>query len=313
MVGIFHTDKRTHTLLPLSSALSHLKEQQQQQHTVLQAWQPIPLHLQQQHQLCLMCVRRGRTSNIHFFHLLTTDSARLVPLHWNVTTGVFLRRCGEGAVQVRVPEVTENLVLVLCRQFRVCEMRQDGHVLNLSVLFQSFPLMYIPLQSLTVKSSTLLYSCRYVYERLTPKGKRPGFPQLFATQMTSALWHGLSGGQALFFASTALSIQLSGVIYNIEQGYLPRAVATSPLWFLLKLAWNQYNINYLVLAFHVSACYPGMWACGVPHGCATWVAMRGRLRVWLMRVWPHVWLWCVRHFGASPTLAGPFRAHGEGY
>lgn len=149
----------------------------------------------------------GRTSNIHFFHLLTTDSARLVPLHWNVTTGVFLRR--------------------------------------------------------------------YVYERLTPKGKRPGFPQLFATQMTSALWHGLSGGQALFFASTALSIQLSGVIYNIEQGYLPRAVATSPLWFLLKLAWNQYNINYLVLAFHILDPVKSLQAWGSTGYWAHWFMLAG--------------------------------------
>mmetsp|Transcript_35415 Transcript_35415/g.89650 ORF Transcript_35415/g.89650 Transcript_35415/m.89650 type:complete len:497 (-) Transcript_35415:257-1747(-) len=151
--------------------------------------------------------RWGRCSNIHFFLLLATDSARLVPLHWNIITGVFLRR--------------------------------------------------------------------YVYERLTPKGKRPGFPQLLATQMTSALWHGLSGGQALFFASTALSIQLSGVIYNIEQGYLPKALAASPPWFLLKLAWNQYNINYLVLAFHILDASKSLQAWGSTGYWAHWFMLAG--------------------------------------
>lgn len=51
--------------------------------------------------LCPPCARRGRCSNIHFFLLLATDSARLVPLHWNIITGVFLRRCVRQRVCVR--------------------------------------------------------------------------------------------------------------------------------------------------------------------------------------------------------------------
>ena len=36
---------------------------------------------------------------------------------------------------------------------------------------------------------------RYVYERLVAKGRKPGFYQLFATQITSAIWHGLYPGE----------------------------------------------------------------------------------------------------------------------
>jgi hypothetical protein len=39
--------------------------------------------------------------------------------------------------------------------------------------------------------------CRYVYERLTPKGRKPGFLQLMATQLTSAIWHGLYPGESV--------------------------------------------------------------------------------------------------------------------
>ena len=67
--------------------------------------------------------------------MLLSDSARVVVSHWNICTGVWLRR--------------------------------------------------------------------YVYERLTPKGKRPGFAQLMATQLVSAIWHGLYPGYLLFFAGSA--------------------------------------------------------------------------------------------------------------
>ncbi|GFH21730.1 hypothetical protein HaLaN_19091, partial [Haematococcus lacustris] len=34
---------------------------------------------------------RGRYANIHFFRLMLVDSGRLVPQHWNIVTGHFLR------------------------------------------------------------------------------------------------------------------------------------------------------------------------------------------------------------------------------
>jgi hypothetical protein len=39
-----------------------------------------------------------------------------------------------------------------------------------------------------------------VYERLTPKGRKAGFIQLMATQLTSAIWHGLYPGEFRFLS-----------------------------------------------------------------------------------------------------------------
>nr|QNL10711.1 LPAT [Haematococcus lacustris]QNL10738.1 acyl-CoA: diacylglycerol acyltransferase 1 [Haematococcus lacustris] len=125
----------------------------------------------------------GRYANIHFFRLMLLDSGRLVPQHWNIVTGQFLRR--------------------------------------------------------------------YVYERLTRAGRKPGFFQLLCTQLTSALWHGLSGGHFLFFASTALAVRSSHVVYGLEQRVLPPGLVRSRVWWLAKVVWTQYLINYLVLAFHI--------------------------------------------------------------
>ncbi|KAL6747480.1 membrane bound O-acyl transferase family protein [Haematococcus lacustris] len=125
----------------------------------------------------------GRYANIHFFRLMLVDSGRLVPQHWNIVTGQFLRR--------------------------------------------------------------------YVYERLTRAGRKPGFSQLLCTQLTSALWHGLSGGHFLFFASTALAVRSSHVVYSLEQRVLPPGLVRSGVWWLAKVVWTQYLINYLVLAFHI--------------------------------------------------------------
>ena len=44
---------------------------------------------------------------------------------------------------------------------------------------------------------------QYVYERLTPKGRKPSFKTLLATQLVAGVWHGLFPGYALFFASSA--------------------------------------------------------------------------------------------------------------
>lgn len=64
-------------------------------------------------------------------------------------------------------------------------------------------------KKLQISTSTIvsIACCRYVYERLTPAGKRPGFPQLLATQLVSGVWHGLYPGYLIFFASSALMLQ----------------------------------------------------------------------------------------------------------
>lgn len=41
---------------------------------------------------------------------------------------------------------------------------------------------------------------RYVYERLTPPGRKPTFMTLMVTQLVSGIWHGLYPGYIMFFA-----------------------------------------------------------------------------------------------------------------
>ncbi len=48
------------------------------------------------------------------------------------------------------------------------------------------------------------------------KGSKPGFRELFITQMTSAVWHGLYAGYQLFFAGTAIWIYFSTLLYKLE-------------------------------------------------------------------------------------------------
>jgi lysophospholipid acyltransferase len=60
-----------------------------------------------------------------------------------------------------------------------------------------------------------------VYERLTPKGQRPSFFTLSATQLVSAVWHGLFPGYPLFFISAAVLFNTSTVLYKIEQNKFP--------------------------------------------------------------------------------------------
>lgn len=52
---------------------------------------------------------------------------------------------------------------------------------------------------------------RYVYERIAPRGRKPGFQSLLFTQLVSAVWHGLYAGYMLFFAGTAVWIYFSQV------------------------------------------------------------------------------------------------------
>jgi hypothetical protein len=53
-----------------------------------------------------------------------------------------------------------------------------------------------------------------VYERVTPKGKRPTFGTLVATQLVSGVWHGLFPGYWLFFATTALMFEAGKTLYR---------------------------------------------------------------------------------------------------
>ena len=53
-----------------------------------------------------------------------------------------------------------------------------------------------------------------MYERVTPKGKRPTFGTLVATQLVSGVWHGLFPGYWLFFATTALMFEAGKTLYR---------------------------------------------------------------------------------------------------
>jgi lysophospholipid acyltransferase len=50
-----------------------------------------------------------------------------------------------------------------------------------------------------------------VYDRLTPKGRKPQLSTLVITQLVSGLWHGIFPGYALFFISCAFFFNSSKV------------------------------------------------------------------------------------------------------
>ena len=58
----------------------------------------------------------------------------------------------------------------------------------------------LPVHFVLLKCDAL---CADVYDRLTPKGKKPLLSTLIITQLTSGLWHGIFPGYALFFLSCA--------------------------------------------------------------------------------------------------------------
>ncbi|KAJ7536337.1 hypothetical protein O6H91_12G065400 [Diphasiastrum complanatum] len=91
----------------------------------------------------------------------------------------------------------------------------------------------------------------YVYERLISRGKKPGFLQLLATQVVSAVWHGLYAGYLLFFINSAIMIAGSRVIYKWQ-----RAIPES--WGLIRRAgwfihflYTSLVLNYACIGFLV--------------------------------------------------------------
>jgi len=108
----------------------------------------------------------------------------------------------------------------------------------------------------------------YVYERLVVPGQKPGFWQLLATQVTSAVWHGLYAGYMLFFVNTSLMIAGSRVIYKWQQA-IPKnnspAVVLGKLFgafytaFVLNLTCMGFLVLYYAdtLAVYKSVYYAG--------------------------------------------------------
>lgn len=90
----------------------------------------------------------------------------------------------------------------------------------------------------------------YVYERLTPPGRRPTFRTVVVTQTVSGIWHGLFPGYWLFFVSSAFMLESSKVLYRYEQGWAPR-LRKFPLWTALKVVYSAYTLNYCAAAFQI--------------------------------------------------------------
>jgi len=90
---------------------------------------------------------------------------------------------------------------------------------------------------------------RYVYERLTPRGRKAGFPQLLATQLVSAIWHGLYPGYLMMFVASALWINSSTVIFKGEQVLLPAVLRDSLPWRGVKIAFQLLTLQYLATSF----------------------------------------------------------------
>ncbi|EPS74023.1 hypothetical protein M569_00723, partial [Genlisea aurea] len=94
----------------------------------------------------------------------------------------------------------------------------------------------------------------YVYERLVKKGQKPGFFQLLATQIVSAVWHGLYPGYILFFFQSAIMIAGSrAVIYRWQQA--TKNSAARLLFDLINFGYtvvvlNTSSVGFLVLSLH---------------------------------------------------------------
>lgn len=93
------------------------------------------------------------------------------------------------------------------------------------------------------------FVCRYVYERLTPPGRKPTFMTLMVTQLVSGVWHGLYPGYIMFFAGSAIFFAHSTVIYNWEKAFMPQWVAKNPVWWAMKVFSTKQGLDFLAMAF----------------------------------------------------------------
>jgi lysophospholipid acyltransferase len=103
-------------------------------------------------------------------------------------------------------------------------------------------------------TQTGVFLRRYVYERVTPPGRKPTFRTLLITQLVAGVWHGLYPGYFLFFATSALYFAHSTTLYNWERaGVVPRwlqqgVVGRGPYWACKVLA-TKVCLDYAASAF----------------------------------------------------------------
>eukprot|EP00873_Tetraselmis_striata_P000705 jgi/Tetstr1/420969/TSEL_012029.t1 len=107
---------------------------------------------------------------------------------------------------------------------------------------------------------TGLWLRRYVYDRLTPIGTKPGFAALMLTQLVSGVWHGLFPGYIMFFSGTALLVQTSREIYRYQRhmkGAAHRAVVAA------HTLLTSICLNFLASAFQLLTWQESIrvWAC----------------------------------------------------
>lgn len=94
----------------------------------------------------------------------------------------------------------------------------------------------------------------YVYLRVTPKGRKPGFRSTLATFLTSAMWHGTQPGYYLTFATGAFYQSLGKLfrrnirpIFMLSDGITPGP--HKPYYDIISFLFTHIAFGYLVQPF----------------------------------------------------------------
>jgi lysophospholipid acyltransferase len=155
-------------------------------------------------------------------------------------------------------------------------------------------------------TQTGVFLRRYVYERVTPPGRKPTFRTLLITQLVAGVWHGLYPGYFLFFASSALYFAHSTTLYTWEKaGLVPRWLLGFPLYRAAKILATKTCLDYAASAFQLLT-----WR----ECLATYASVR-----WLPHFYMAAWLLLGRAFPvgkkkarAAAAAAGAAAGEGEG-
>jgi lysophospholipid acyltransferase len=104
----------------------------------------------------------------------------------------------------------------------------------------------------------------YVYLRVTPKGKKPGFRATFTTFATSALWHGFYPGYYLTFILASLIQTAAKNFRRHLRPFFMDPVSGKPLpskryydvltYFVTQLSFSFATVPFLILSFSDSLC-----------------------------------------------------------
>ncbi|GMH32498.1 hypothetical protein BSKO_00332 [Bryopsis sp. KO-2023] len=89
---------------------------------------------------------------------------------------------------------------------------------------------------------------RYVYDRLTPPGKKPAFTTLLMTQLVSGVWHGLYPGYWLFFITTAICVNTARVIHRQVRTFSPMI---QNIMVVPKTLFTSITLAYAAASFEV--------------------------------------------------------------